>query len=128
VLHVAELPRSKPVQPTQIYAAATALLLALFGWVYYPFRRREGELFAILLTIFPVARIMEEWIRVDEPPIVLGVMTLSQAISVGMILAAIPFWYFVCFHDAGKLVPTADWLAVSRRYLAGTGLSAEGGK
>ncbi|MBI1900795.1 MAG: prolipoprotein diacylglyceryl transferase [Planctomycetia bacterium] len=127
-LHVTDLPRSKPVQPSQIYAALTALLLALFAWVYYPFRRREGEVFAILLTIFPVARIMEETIRVDEPPIVLNMMTLSQAISVGIILAAIPFWFYVCRHAAGKLVPTAQWLAVSRRYLAGAGLSAEGAK
>ena len=44
-------PRSPPLQPTQIYSAINAALLCLLLVAYYPFRRRDGEVFALLLTI-----------------------------------------------------------------------------
>ncbi|MEX2027066.1 MAG: prolipoprotein diacylglyceryl transferase family protein, partial [Pirellulaceae bacterium] len=52
--------RSFPVHPTQLYAALDAALLAAFLWFYYPFRRRDGEVFALLVTLHPISRFLLE--------------------------------------------------------------------
>ncbi len=62
-----ELPsRSQPVYPAQILSSINAALICLFLWAYYPLRRRDGEVFALLITIYPVIRILDEMIRTDE--------------------------------------------------------------
>ncbi|HEX5106181.1 MAG TPA: prolipoprotein diacylglyceryl transferase family protein, partial [Pirellulaceae bacterium] len=50
--------RTVPIHPTQLYAALDAALLALVLWFYYPFRRRDGEVFALLITIHPLSRFL----------------------------------------------------------------------
>ena len=61
--------RSHPVHPTQIYSTINALLICLFLLTYDPFRRRDGELWAWMMTIYPLARFLEEMIRNDEASI-----------------------------------------------------------
>jgi phosphatidylglycerol:prolipoprotein diacylglycerol transferase len=51
-------------------------------WSYYPFRRRDGELLALLLTIHPVTRFLLEVIRTDEPAVFGTGMSISQNISI----------------------------------------------
>ena len=64
---LAELPaRTQPTYPVQILSAINAALICLFLWTYYPLRRSDGEVFALLITIYPVIRILEEMIRTDE--------------------------------------------------------------
>ena len=84
-----------PVHPTQLYSAIGALLLTLFLLAWYPFRRHEGEVTALMISIYPFMRIMEESIRTDEPLIGRTGMTISQNVSVLMIVAAITLWIFV---------------------------------
>ena len=74
-------PRSLGVQPTQVYAAVNALLLCLFLLAYDPYCRRDGQLFAMLITIYPVGRFLLEIIRIDESPI--WITGASQGIGVG---------------------------------------------
>ena len=50
------LPRSWPVHPTQIYSSVHAALLSWVLWSFYPFRRRDGEVTALMLTIYPISR------------------------------------------------------------------------
>ena len=50
--------RSLPVHPTQIYSTIDALLLCLLLLAYDPFRRRDGELFALMMSIYPVTRFL----------------------------------------------------------------------
>lgn len=87
--------RSLPVHPTQLYSAIGALLLTLFLLAWYPFRRHEGEVTALMISIYPFMRILEESIRTDEPLIGRTGMTISQNVSVLMIVAAITLWIFV---------------------------------
>jgi phosphatidylglycerol:prolipoprotein diacylglycerol transferase len=76
---------SLPVHPTQLYAAfAGAIILAILCG-YYPRRRRDGEVMALLMILYPLSRWPIESLRGDETAIFAG-MTLSQNISVGLFL------------------------------------------
>ena len=72
---------SLPVHPIQLYAAVAGLIiLVALSW-YFPRRRRDGEVMALLMILYPVTRWPIESLRGDEQAIFLG-MTLSQNISV----------------------------------------------
>jgi phosphatidylglycerol:prolipoprotein diacylglycerol transferase len=85
--------RSLPVHPTQLYSAIGALLLTLFLLAWYPFRRHDGEVTALVFTIYPIMRIFEEIIRNDEP-LNWTRMTISQDVSVLLLAAAVTIWIF----------------------------------
>jgi phosphatidylglycerol:prolipoprotein diacylglycerol transferase len=120
---------SLAVHPTQLYDAINASLMALFAWCYFPFRRRDGEVFAVMLTIFPVSRFLMEWIRTDElknwfvwdwlTRFGIEGFTISQVISMGLIASAIPFWYFVLRQTSGGKLTPDDWQAHNARWAAG---------
>ncbi len=50
--------RSLPVHPTQLYSAIDAILLVLLLLAYDPFRRHDGEVFALMVTVHPIAQIL----------------------------------------------------------------------
>jgi phosphatidylglycerol---prolipoprotein diacylglyceryl transferase len=82
---------SLPVHPTQLYAAfAGAMILAILS-AYYPRRRHDGEVMALLMILYPITRWPMESLRGDEAAI-FGGMTLSQNISVGLLLLGLAFW------------------------------------
>ena len=110
------LSRSRPVHPTQLYSALNGLLLALFAWAYFPFRRRDGQVFAWLLTIFPVTRFLMEWVRTDEPGSFPLGLTISQTISLGLLAAAAAWWYFVLRQPRDSVLGPEDWSQISRRW------------
>jgi phosphatidylglycerol---prolipoprotein diacylglyceryl transferase len=87
--------RSLPVHPTQLYSAIGALLLALLLLAWYPLRRHEGEVTALMISIYPIMRILEESIRTDEPLIGRTGMTVSQNVSVLLLALAITMWIFI---------------------------------
>ena len=87
--------RSLLVHPTQIYSSINAALLAWFLWSYYPFRRRDGEVAALLLTIYPIARFLIEIIRVDESAIFGTGLSISQNLSVGLLVLMVGGWYWL---------------------------------
>jgi len=72
-------PRTLPVHPTQLYAALDATLIGLFLLAYYPYRRRDGEVVAWLMTLYGAARLLEESIRTDVPHVLrLGFVALND--------------------------------------------------
>ncbi len=87
--------RSVPIHATQIYAAIDAGLLALLLWAYYPFRRRDGEVFAILVTLHPISRFLLEVIRNDEPGRFGTELTIAQWISIAILAAAGVLWWYI---------------------------------
>jgi phosphatidylglycerol:prolipoprotein diacylglycerol transferase len=96
VLPAAEFPaRSRPVHPTQIYSAVNAALLCWFLWSYYPFRRRDGEVIALLLTIYPVTRFLLEILRTDESPVFGTGLSISQNISLAVFVGAVGLWFYL---------------------------------
>jgi phosphatidylglycerol---prolipoprotein diacylglyceryl transferase len=110
---VAPVPeRSLPVHPTQLYSALGAGLLTLFLLAWYPLRRHEGEVTALMITIYPIIRILEEIIRNDEP-LNWTRMTISQDISVLLLAAAAAFWIFVLCGPKTVYRSTANLAGIS---------------
>lgn len=83
---------SLPVHPAQLYASIDAAILCLLLVAYSPFARRDGEILSLALTIHPIARILLEAIRVDEPPALGTPLSISQLISVGLLACAAMCW------------------------------------
>ena len=97
---------SLPVHPTQLYSAfaGAAILAILCG--YYPRRRRDGEVMALLMVLYPLTRWLIECLRGDEPAILAG-MTLSQNISLGLFLLGLAVWARLLAQPAGRHVDVA---------------------
>jgi phosphatidylglycerol:prolipoprotein diacylglycerol transferase len=97
--------RSRPVHPTQIYSAIDAGLLGWLLWAWYPFRRRDGELIALLLTIHPVTRFLLEIIRTDEPSVFGTGLSISQNISILLLVVGVGIWWYLSRKPAGVVWP-----------------------
>jgi phosphatidylglycerol:prolipoprotein diacylglycerol transferase len=97
--------RSRPVQPTQIYSAINAALICLLLWSYYPFRRRDGEVFALLLTVYPITRFLLEIIRRDEPGQFGTSLTISQWMSLLLVIAGVVLWVHLLRQPRGTAFP-----------------------
>lgn len=100
-------PRSLPVQPTQIYSAINATLLFFFLWQFYPLCRRDGEVIALLLTIYPITRFLLEIIRTDESAVFGTGLSISQNVSIGMIVAVAILWTVILRRPRGSALPLA---------------------
>jgi phosphatidylglycerol:prolipoprotein diacylglycerol transferase len=100
-------PRSLSVHPTQPYSAINALLICLFLLAYEPFRRRDGELFALMLTIYPVTRFLLEIIRTDESAIFGTGLSISQNVSLLVMLGVAALWFHILRRPRGTALPTA---------------------
>jgi len=94
----AERPWSLPVHPAQLYAAIDAALLALLALAFTPHARREGEVFALVLTLHPVSRMLLEAIRVDEPPALGTPLSISQLVSLALVALATALWWWIARH------------------------------
>ncbi len=81
--------RSLPVQPTQIYSAIDAILICLLLLAIEPFCRRDGELFALAISIYAVTRFLIEILRCDEAPVSGTGMTISQNISLALLILVV---------------------------------------
>jgi phosphatidylglycerol:prolipoprotein diacylglycerol transferase len=89
------LPRSNPIHPTQLYSAIDAGLLCLLLLAYDPFRRREGELVALTMTLHPISRFLIEVIRIDESAVFGTGLSISQNISIAVFLGGLACWWIV---------------------------------
>lgn len=79
-------PDSLPLLPTQLFMALDGFLLCGLLWTFYPFRRREGAVMALLMMTYAINRYLIEQLRLDNPEYA-GPLTVSQAISIGVFLA-----------------------------------------
>lgn len=83
--------RSLPVHPTQLYSAIDGFVLLLLLSAYYPLRRRDGEVMALLMVTYPITRFLIEFLRNDEAVFFAG-MTISQNISVVLLAGGLLYW------------------------------------
>jgi len=89
-------PWSLPVHPAQLYAAVDAAILAVLASVASatPLARRDGQVFALVLTLHPISRLLLEAIRIDEPPALGTPLSISQLVSLVLLsLAAVVWWW-----------------------------------
>jgi phosphatidylglycerol---prolipoprotein diacylglyceryl transferase len=83
--------QSLPVHPTQLYSAIDALILLILLSAYFRLRRRDGEVIGLLMITYPITRFLIEFLRNDEGVFFAG-MTVSQTISVALLVAAGAYW------------------------------------
>jgi prolipoprotein diacylglyceryltransferase len=87
-----ELPAFRPaslgLHPTQLYESISMTLLFLLLTAYYPFRRLDGQILGLFLTLYAVHRYFNELLRNDTAAVAFG-MTLSQNISVLVLIAGL---------------------------------------
>ncbi len=93
---------SLPVHPTQVYSAVNAALLALLCWTFYPFRRRDGVVIGLLLTLYPLSRFLLEHIRTDEAAIFGTGLSISQNVSL-LLLGAIALYWALLYRRPARL-------------------------
>lgn len=92
---------SPSLHPTQLYDSFNALLLALLTYVYYPFRRRSGEVLAVGWMAYPINRFLIEFLRSDEPPVWGTPFTGAQLVSIGLFASAVAFTVWLERKPAG---------------------------
>ncbi|HEY2895151.1 MAG TPA: prolipoprotein diacylglyceryl transferase family protein [Pirellulales bacterium] len=106
---------SRPVHPTQLYSLIDALLLCFLLLAYEPYKRVDGELTAIVLTIHPISRFLLEIIRVDEASVFNTGMSISQNISIAVFLGGLALWaYLFMRRPGGAAWPREAMLAAAR--------------
>ncbi|CAE7723594.1 ybeY, partial [Symbiodinium microadriaticum] len=94
-LHVDEMPKaSLPIHPTQVYSSLNGLILCLLVLAYYPFRKVDGEVIALTLGLYSIARFLLEVIRTDEYAIGGTGLTISQNVSVVILLLSIVLFVY----------------------------------
>ena len=100
-------PRSLPVHPTQIYSTINAALIAWLLWSFFPFRSRDGEVVALMLLVYPISRFLLEMIRTDEINFFGTGMSISQNVSVVLIVAALIGWGVLRTQPARLALPAS---------------------
>jgi len=87
--------RSLPVHPVQLYATIHAFILSgLLSAVFYA-RKRHGVVFGLMLVTYPIGRMFEEMIRIDNPRDTVG-LTVSQ--FVGLVILGIGAVYLYVLY------------------------------
>jgi phosphatidylglycerol:prolipoprotein diacylglycerol transferase len=99
-------PHSLAVHPTQLYAALDGLLLLALLTAYFPLRRRDGEVMALLMITYPVTRFLNECLRGDEGAIFAG-LSAAQLISVGLFLAGLVTCGYLARQPRARYVDSA---------------------
>ena len=95
--------RTQPVHPTQVYSTINALLICLLIVCVEPFLTKTGQVTALLLAVYPVTRFLLEIIRQDEAALAATSMTISQTVSVVLVLTACGLWAFLATRPAGLM-------------------------
>jgi phosphatidylglycerol:prolipoprotein diacylglycerol transferase len=99
--------RSLPVHPTQLYSALDGLILTGLLLAYFPLRRRDGEVIALLAVTYPITRFLIEQLRDDEGAVNLG-MTISQNGSLVLLLLGLAGWAWLSTRPRGRHADRAE--------------------
>jgi phosphatidylglycerol:prolipoprotein diacylglycerol transferase len=87
-------PKTLGLQPTQVYESISMALLLFLLLAYYPFRRHDGELFALFLMLYPIHRFLNEMLRRDNPAVAFG-LTTSQNGSILVFAVGLVFFLWL---------------------------------
>ncbi|MCA9176582.1 MAG: prolipoprotein diacylglyceryl transferase [Planctomycetales bacterium] len=98
--------RSLPTRPAQIYSAVNAALLCLLLIAWHPYRRHDGELMMLLLTLYPLTRFLLELVRTDEAGRFGTSLTISQWVSFVFIAIAAAGWVAIRRRRTSSASPT----------------------
>lgn len=96
-----------PVHPTQLYSSINAAILCLILLASLKFLRRDGQIFALFLTLYPVTRFLLEVIRTDESSFLGTGLTVSQNVSLLLLVIAAILWAYTLWKPTGQAY--ASW-------------------
>ena len=81
-VRAAEAAHTLPLKPAQLLGIANALVLATVLTLFFRLRWREGQVFALLLMLYPITRFLLESIRADnEHNVAQFILTHNQITS-----------------------------------------------
>ncbi len=80
----------------------------MFLLAYYPYRSRDGELLALTLTLHPISRFLLEIIRVDESAVFSTPWSISQNISLALLVSAALLWVYLLRQPRHVAFPKAS--------------------
>ena len=107
---------ARPVQPAQTLAVINALLVAGLLMAYSRLRKREGQVFLLMLMLYPVLRFVEEGIRDDNPHDLFHLhFTHNQITSMVMIGVGLGLWLLLRHWPAAATGPAPAVAASSRQ-------------
>ena len=107
-----------PLHPTQLYSALDGFLIAALTFWYFRHRRRNGECFAVALMIYPVTRFVIEILRNDEGGQLGTSLTISQWVSIGLLIVNLGYMYWLSQRPAVRepiKVPELESAAAPRK-------------
>jgi len=99
-IRIASASRSLPVRPAQALGFFNALLIAALLAAFFRHRRREGQVFAVLLVTYPITRFLLEGIRSDT--VLHFGMTHNQYTSLATVVVGVIMLFVI-----SKLPPSA---------------------
>ena len=89
------------MEPSQPLSTIDALILCLLLLAYDPFRHRDGELFAIMLSIYPVTRFFIEFLRSDEAAVLGTGLSIGQCVSLLLLVFTAGLWFYILRRPKG---------------------------
>ncbi|HTU22377.1 MAG TPA: prolipoprotein diacylglyceryl transferase family protein [Gemmataceae bacterium] len=98
-------PRTLGLHPTQLYEVVSMALLFLVLTAYYPLRRRQGQVMAVLMVGYGIHRYLNELLRDDPRP-----QGFESYTSIVLVVAGIAMWVYLQTRPA----PTETAGEVSR--------------
>jgi phosphatidylglycerol:prolipoprotein diacylglycerol transferase len=101
---------SAPVHPKQLYAALYGLGLLVLLVMYFPKRKRDGEVMALLMVTYPITRFLLEFHRGDLDGLY-GGLTISQYISIGLFAAGVCAWFWLARRPRKRYVDESPLLS-----------------
>ncbi len=116
--------RSQPVHPTQLYSALKAGLLFLVLYFFYPFRTRDGQAFACLLTLYPISRFAVEILRGDCGTVGATGLTIAQIVSILLLAGGAALWGYLRIRPGPLAWPTSLAPPTRRTGTAGAGTAS----
>ncbi len=90
---IAAATRSNPVHPTQLYSTINSTLIMLLVLTYIAGPHPGGRGLALLLILEGPTRFLLELLRVEPP--VLGPMSLSMVLGIGLFAGGVLLWSFL---------------------------------
>lgn len=90
---LASAARALPVKPAQLVSMLDAFVLAGLLAAFFRLRTRDGQVFALLLVLYPIGRFVEESIRDDNRHDLLRfVLTHNQYTSIVLLMIGVVLW------------------------------------
>ncbi|MEZ6053971.1 MAG: prolipoprotein diacylglyceryl transferase [Planctomycetaceae bacterium] len=100
-------PATFSLHPTQIYSSINAFLLAWVVTAFYSRRRHDGETFALGCILYAITRFTIEALRNDELGQFGTSLTISQWVSIGILITGLGVLAFVNRRPVDSLQTTA---------------------